>query len=155
MLLPGTAAPEIDLPDLDGERFRLTDALRSGPVVIAFFKISCPTCQMTFPFLQRMIDGAGSSTQLVAISQDDVGDTREFQQRFGVSMQTLLDSKPHYAASNAYRIENVPSIFLVQQDGTIGLAVDGFHKQALEDIGRLFGVETFRETDRVPAMRPG
>jgi peroxiredoxin len=155
MLHPGASAPEIDLPDLDGGQLKLTEALERGPVVLVFFKIACPTCQMTLPFLQRLADSTLSKAQLVAISQDDAGDTREFQQRFSVSMPTVLDVRPNYPASNAYRIDNVPSIFLVQTDGMIALAVDGFHKAALKDLGRLFGVEVFRETDRVPELRPG
>jgi len=37
--------------------------------VLAFFKIDCPTCQLTFPYLQRMADRG--QRRIVAISQDD------------------------------------------------------------------------------------
>jgi peroxiredoxin len=156
MLQPGDAAPDINLPDLDGAAWKLHEALQHGPVVLAFFKISCPTCQLTFPFLQRIADSAnGGPKNIVAISQDDVPDSREFQQRFGVSMPTLIDAPPGYSASNAYRIFNVPSIFVVETDGRIASAVEGFNRAALEDLGRRFGVAPFRESDRVPALRPG
>ena len=155
MILPGNKAPDIDLPDLDGTTFQLREALAEGPVVLAFFKISCPTCQMTFPYLQRLADAQTAGAQLIAISQDTAEDSREFQQRLGVSMRTLIDARPVYAASNAYGISNVPSLFVVECDGTISAATDGFNRAAIEDIGRLFGVTPFRETDHVPAMRPG
>jgi len=155
MLLPGTAAPDITLPDLDGAAWTLREALRSGPVVLAFFKISCSTCQLTFPFLQRFLDSPHGGAALIAVSQDDVPAAREFQQRFGVSMPTLIDAEPVYAASNAYRIASVPSIFVIETDGRIALAVEGFHKTALEDLGRRFGVAPFREGERVPAVQPG
>ena len=156
MLQPGDAAPDINLPDLDGAAWKLHEALQHGPVVLAFFKISCPTCQLTLPFLQRLADSpAGSGPQLVAISQDDVPDTREFQQRFGVSMPTLVDAPPRYTASNAYRVTSVPSIFAIETDGTIASAMEGFNKVELEKLGRRFGVAPFRESDRVPALRPG
>ena len=155
MLLPGDAAPDINLPDLDGVTFRLHDALKQGVVVLAFFKVSCPTCQMTFPFLQRLSDSTHAGAQLIAISQDDAGDTREFQQRFGVSMRTLVDARPGYVASNAFRIGSVPSLFIIEPDGTIAGAAEGFHRAAIEDIGRIFRVIPFKETDHVPAMRPG
>jgi peroxiredoxin len=155
MLLPGNAAPEIALPDLDGAPFSLHTALKQGPVVVAFFKVSCPTCQMTFPYLQRLVDAPEAAGQLIAISQDSLEDTREFQQRCGVSMRTLLDAKPRYAASNTYQIGSVPSIFIIEKDGTILGAAEGFHKAAIEDIGTLFGVVPFRETDQVPTLRPG
>ena len=49
-LSPGTPAPDFTLRAMDGKQFSLRDALARGPVVAAFFKISCPTCQYTFPF---------------------------------------------------------------------------------------------------------
>jgi peroxiredoxin len=159
VLAPGTAAPELSLPDLYGRQWSLHDALPQGPVVLAFFKVSCPTCQLTFPFLQRLIDdphdAPGKGPQLVAISQDEAPDTHEFQQRFGVSMPTLIDARPDYPASNGFLITSVPSIFVVESDGTISLAVDGFNKAAIEQIGRMYGLTPFLETDHVPALRPG
>jgi peroxiredoxin len=155
MLQPGDSAPDIDLPGLDGSAWRLHEALQHGPVVLAFFKISCPTCQLTFPFLQRLADSTNGGPRMVAISQDNVPDSREFQQRFGVSMPTLTDAPPRYSASNAYRISIVPSIFVVETDGRIASAVEGFNKAELEKLGRRFGVAPFRESDRVPTFRPG
>ena len=46
---PGAAAPDFTLPTMDGKQFSLSEALTHGPVVAAFFKISCPTCQYAFP----------------------------------------------------------------------------------------------------------
>ncbi len=155
MIAPGTPAPDIELPDLDGAPFELRNALQRGPVLLAFFKISCPTCQMTFPFLQRLADGPSAGAQLIAISQDSAEDSREFQQRLGLTMRTLLDAKPGYQASNAYGISNVPSLFLIESDGTISVAADGFHKAALEEMSKPFGIALFREIDRVPPFRPG
>jgi peroxiredoxin len=155
MLAPGVQAPDINLPDLDGSPWNLRDALRHGPVVLAFFKIACPTCQMTLPFLQRLADSPDSGPKLLAISQDSVPDTREFHQRFGVSVPTLTDAPPRYTSSNAYKITIVPSIFVIETDGRIASAVEGFNKAELEKLGQRFGVSPFRETDRVPALRPG
>ncbi len=154
MLAAGAQAPDIQLPDLNGDQWTLGQALKNGPVVLAFFKIACPTCQMTFPFLQRLADAA-PSTLLIAVSQDDASATREFQVRFGVSMPTLLDTPRTYPASNAYQITSVPSLFVVEPDGKISFAVEGFDKAAIEQLGERFGGSPFRETDHVPALRPG
>ena len=59
MLAPGTRAPEIRATELDGTQVAVSDLLARGPVLAAFFKVSCPTCQYTFPFLQRMADRKG------------------------------------------------------------------------------------------------
>src|SRR5258708_6035354 len=96
----------------------LAESLRRGPVLLAFFKTSCPTCQLTFPFLQRLSDGAQShrtnaaeaacpSPQLIAVSQDDGTGTAQFHKRFGLSMRTVVDRSPAYPVSNAFGISHV------------------------------------------------
>ena len=53
-LCTGNKAPEFDLKTLDGKRFSLSDELAHRPVVLAFFKVSCPTCQYALPFFERL-----------------------------------------------------------------------------------------------------
>ena len=53
-LTTGKAAPDFSLATLDGKAFSLKGALSQGPVVLAFFKVSCPTCQYAFPFYERL-----------------------------------------------------------------------------------------------------
>ena len=156
MLQSGASAPDIDLPDLTGHRINLKERLKTAPVLLAFFKISCPTCQLTFPYLQRLADGAGpDAPQLIAVSQDDASATREFQSRFGISMPALVDDPKAWPASNAYRITSVPSLFLVEPDGRISLAIEGFSKAGLESLGKRFQTAPFRPDERVPELRPG
>lgn len=156
MIERGTAAPDFELAGLDGKRWRLKDSLARGPVLLAFFKVSCTTCQFTFPFLQRLLDGAGAGApQLVAITQDDETATRQFEARFGVSMPTVADEPHNWPASNAYRITHVPSIFMVETDGRISQAFDGFNKAEIEKLGERFQSAPFRPGEQVPALRPG
>jgi peroxiredoxin len=156
MIREGTLAPDIQLTDLDGATWSLRDALKRGPVVLAFFKISCPTCQFTLPFLQRLADSASpAAPQLVAVSQDDVPNSRQFQERLRLSMETLVDPGKAFPASNAYQITTVPSVFTVEVDGTISSAVEGFNKAALLKLGERFNAAPFREGENIPALRPG
>jgi peroxiredoxin len=53
-LTTGAEAPEFELKTLDGKRVSLGEELSRGAVVLAFFKVSCPTCQYAFPFLERL-----------------------------------------------------------------------------------------------------
>ena len=53
-LATGAKAPEFELKTLEGKRFSLNEELAKGPVVLAFFKVSCPTCQYAFPYLERL-----------------------------------------------------------------------------------------------------
>ena len=144
MLPPGSKAPQFSLPDLDGSRQTLTEILSRGRVLLAFYKISCPVCQFAFPFLERIV---GGPLPIVAISQDDANATRRFQKKFGITMPTLLDSDAEgYPASNAYGISYVPTLFLVETDGTISLTSEGFLKSDLESIGVPFRADEGSDT---------
>ncbi len=54
-----------------------------------------------------------------AISQDDRRNTEAFLNEYGVTFPTLLDDPNGYAVSNAYGLTNVPTVFLIGQDGEI------------------------------------
>jgi peroxiredoxin len=152
-------APEFDLPSLAGGRHSLAELLASGPVLLAFFKVTCPTCQLTLPFLERLHRaGRASTPQVIGISQDDARATGEFNRRYDVTFTTLLDPSEgavRYPASNAYRITNVPTLFLVEQDRSISRVASGFDKAEMEQLGKRFGTQIFTATDRVPVFRPG
>jgi peroxiredoxin len=127
-LTTGQHAPDFQLDDLNGGKKTLSELLADTPVVLAFFKVSCPTCQFTLPFLERMYREAGGGTKMFAVSQDDAEATREFHREFGITMPTLLDSaRRGYPASNAYLLSYVPSMFLIEKDGTISWSLVGFH----------------------------
>src|SRR5215831_4318246 len=102
----GVKAPDIKLPLLDGREFSLNHARQRGPVVVAFFKVSCPVCQFAFPYLERIYQAYGKSgkTTIVGISQDNAQDTTAFNRNFGISFPTLLDEIGRYPASNAYKL---------------------------------------------------
>jgi peroxiredoxin len=150
----GSQAPSFRLKSLDGAMLSLQEVLAKGPAVLAFYKISCPVCQLTFPYLERL--AAGSSIQIIGISQDDAAATRGFNQRYGVTFPTLLDqSKEGYPASNAFGITNVPALFLVEASGEIAKAFSGFSKRDLETLGERAGVQPFRPEDDVPEWKAG
>lgn len=155
MLAEGATAPDFELQSaISGESKGLRRSLLASgnPVLLAFFKISCPVCQFAFPFLQR-IAGSASLT-IVGISQDDAHGTSEFNEELGISLESLIDPRP-YRVSSSYRISNVPSMFLVEPDGKISHSVIGFSKAAFEEFGRRAGLRPFREDELIPAYRPG
>jgi peroxiredoxin len=154
MLEAGVRAPSFELKSLDGEKKSLEDILAAGPALLAFYKVSCPVCQLAFPYLERL--AAGQSLQVIAISQDDVSSTKGFNQRFGVTFPTLLDqSKENYPTSNAYGISSVPSLFLVEKNGEVTKSFSGFSKRDLEAVGDRVGVKPFRPEDNVPEWKAG
>src|ERR1700675_671404 len=132
----GNVAPVFSLKGLDGKEYSLHSLIQKGPVVAAFFKISCPVCQFTFPFLERLYKRYGSDgVTFLGISQDDARDTKEFAKEFGTTFPMVLDEKQKgYPVSNAYGLTSVPTIFLIETDGTVKISCMGFDKKDLESI---------------------
>jgi peroxiredoxin len=136
-LATGTMAPQFSLKALDGKPFSLSDALSRGPVVLAFFKVSCPTCQYAFPFFERLHKAyIHKGVPLIGISQNDAKETAEFNKQFGVTFPVLLDEIGHYPVSNAYGLTNVPTLFWIARDREIELSSVGWVKADFEQINR-------------------
>jgi peroxiredoxin len=158
----GNTAPRFSLKSLEGKEQSLDSFLERGPVVLAFFKISCPVCQFTFPFLQRISERlTGKSASVIGVSQDDARSTKEFNQEYCVKFPVLLDGAD-YPVSNAYGLTTVPTIFLIATDGTVKVGCMGFDRKALETIAgelaehqKLASAPLFRPDEIVPDFKPG
>ena len=161
-IVAGNAAPDFSLKGLNARDYSLHPLLEKGPVVAAFFKSSCPVCQFTFPFLERLYKTyGGPGNTILAISQDHARDTAGFVAEFGLTLPVALDGKT-YPASNAYGLTNVPTIFLIDTDSTVKVVCNGFDKKGLEDIAAFFAdrqkiaaAPLFRPNEKVPDHKPG
>lgn len=161
-LSAGSQAPVFTLKDLEGKNRSLEEALKKGPVLLAFFKESCPTCQFTFPFLVRLHQGIedGNRVQVWGISQNGAGDTRAFARELGIRFPLLLD-EDGYAVSNAYGITNVPTLFLVEPNGSVRLSGMGFSRRDLDTAAAAFSrrqsqpITVFRPGEAIPDYKPG
>jgi peroxiredoxin len=159
----GQTAPPFSLKSLDGKEYSLAKLLEKGPVVAAFFKISCPVCQFTLPFVQRLSDRySGNNATMLSISQDDAKSTASFNKEYGMKLLTLLDDPKDYLASNAYGLSMVPTIFLIEPDGKVKVSCMGFGKADLEQIAaelsarrKIAAAPFFRPDEAIPASKPG
>ena len=131
-------APDLSLPTTDdGQNFSLAAASKYAPVVLAFFKVGCPTCQYAFPYLERIHKAyPRNKVTVVGVSQDPKQDTLEFMKQFGVTFPVLLDETRKYPASNAYGLTNVPSTFLVSSAGKVQFSSVGWVKSEIEQLNR-------------------
>jgi len=159
-LRAGHGAPDFRLTPVEtgGQATVDLDALlRKGPALLAFFKSTCPVCQMTFPFLERIHRGrAPGAFEIYGVSQDDAETTAEFAAQFGLSLPMLMDTaESGYPASNAYGISHVPTLFLVSPDKTIAYSIDGFNKREFLELATRAGVDPFRPGENVPDWKAG
>lgn len=162
MLGAGDRAPDFELPDVSQQRYRLSDALGQGPVLVVFWKTSCKTCDVAFPYLQRLAEAyEGGSWQLLGISQEGMAESAAFAERYGVTFPVLID-REGWPVSKEYDPEATPTMFLIDSDGIVEAASVGFSKADLNDmsarvakhLGRAAEVVA-KDDDGGPPFMPG
>ena len=162
MLSAGDRAPAFELPDLEGRRHRLEDALARGPALAVFWKPACGTCHLAFPYLQRLAEAyRPGGWRLLAVSQDGVEASGDFARQYGLTFPVLIEGEG-WPVSREYDPEATPTFFLIGQDGIVEMASVGFDKEALNQISRRLA-ERLGEAPRViaeandgkPPFKPG
>jgi peroxiredoxin len=161
-IVAGNIAPGFSLKALDKREYSLSTLVERGPVLAAFFKISCPVCQFTFPFLERLYKRyGGDGVTFLGISQDDARATSKFAKEYGITFPILIDDNG-YVVSNAYGLTNVPTIFLIEPDATVKVSCMGFDRKDLETIAaeladrkKIAQAPLFRPDEVIPANKPG
>lgn len=146
-LLPGTPAPQIPGADLS-----------SGPTAVFFYKVTCPTCQIAAPVAERLY--GTFPDPFVAIVQDPPERVVEFQEEYGTTFDSVSDAPP-YPLSDAYGVEVVPTLFLVE-DGVVTDVAESWDREGWNRVGaRLAGAmghsiaPLSEEGDGLPPFRPG
>ena len=154
LLEVGTEAPGFRLGRLGSGEVSLAELTARGPVLLAFFKVTCPVCQLTFPFLERL--HSSGKLAVFGISQNCTDDSTAFNREFGITFPTLLDTeKSGFPVSNDYGISHVPTMYLVGMDGRIERVIEGWSKQEIEALGSTIGVRVIGPEDNVPAWKSG
>lgn len=128
-------AQEFALTSTTGKPIILSEILKRGPAVLAFFKVGCPVCQYAFPYIERLAQlHKAEPVSFVGISQDNLADTQAFMKKYGVTFTVALDDPQRYIVSNAYKLTNVPTVYLVDRDGSIRVSSVGWLRKEIEDI---------------------
>ena len=146
-LQTGTRAP--DVPGVD---------LSSGPTTLFFYKVTCPTCQIAAPVAERLF--GTFPDRFVAVVQDPPERVEGFAEEYGTTFQSITDAPP-YGLSDAYGIEVVPTLFLVE-DGSVTDVVESWDRDGWNRVSsRLAGAlgqsiaPLSEEGDGLPVFRPG
>jgi peroxiredoxin len=156
----GEVVPDFILPDYThSTQYHLAGAMKKGPTLVTFFKRSCAVSRMTLPFVERLHQQY-PSMQVLGISQDDQDDTAFIVDQSALSFPVLLDS--NWQVSVAYDLVTVPTILLLDTNGTVTRLNYGWQKANMEalaaDVAQSVGAEPvplFTDDDKVPAFKPG
>src|SRR5215813_14847616 len=157
MLRPGSQAPSFSLSELDGKVRQLR---LNKPALLVFFETDCPTCQLTIPYLNRLAQALDGKAEVVGISQDGEGATRELVEQAPIKFTVVLDRD--LSVSREYDPQAVPTLFLIEGGAKIARTSVAFDKAELNAIAaemlNSIGVEPFElagRRDGAPEAKPG
>jgi thiol-disulfide isomerase/thioredoxin len=134
---PPTPAPEISFVDLAGDTVSLAE-FAGKFVLVNLWATWCEPCLREMPSLDRMQRHLGDKITVVAISEDRGSSktVEPFIDKLGLkSFKTYLD--PKSGAGRAFKVEGLPSSFLIDREGRVLGRVEG---AAEWDSPKLLGV---------------
>ena len=171
-LKAGDRAPDFMLPDVHGNKVRLSVLLEQGPVVLSFYRGAwCPYCNLELRALQRALPELNSlGASLIAISPqspDESLSTSEKNQlefavlsdadsrtakAFGIAFDLAEELRPIYrrfghALPDKNGVDSwvlpIPATFIIAQDGIVALAfVDVDYRHRLDPAEILTALQT-------------
>jgi peroxiredoxin len=155
---PGSPAPAAVFARPEGGTATtagLLDGANGLPLLLAFFKTSCPTCRLTWPYLQRLHAAyGGTGVRVVGVSQNGIEESRRFSEEWGkATFDLVMDPEPGFAASNAFQVEAVPHLVLISSDGIFEEIFSGWSKERMEALGSRLAAG--RSLAYVPVVPPG
>ncbi len=153
-LTKGSIAPDFSLSD-----FKLSEVLKDKSILLTFYKKTCPTCQFSYPFFEKLHQYySGPIFNVIGIGQDP--ETKEFSKMYGITFPMISDTTT-YDVSKKYDLLYVPTTFLVTQSQKIKFKTEGFSKKDFLELSKCIGdcvkkspLDLFKGID-VPELKPG
>jgi peroxiredoxin len=112
-------APDFVLRDLKGAKFRLSDFKGKKPVLIIFSTTWCTFCRQEIPHFKALFDTyVKQGLEIVNIDlQESKEKVSKFTAQHNLPYRVLLDEDG--TVGGIYDIRGVPSLVLVDRDGSI------------------------------------
>lgn len=152
---------DFELTSLEGKSFSLSERLGKSPVLLIFIKHDCPTCRFILPFIERLHKRYDrEKADFIIIAQDEEPDIRGFVKENEVSIPVLPDQPP-YKVSRQYDLAVVPTVLLLNKDGSEIQKFVGFQKAELEKLNFILaGLDRapdslFGGDEEIPEFKPG
>jgi thiol-disulfide isomerase/thioredoxin len=126
-------APALELIDIDGRKHRIED-YRGQVLVVSFWSTWCLPCRDELPGMvrtARALDSDGVRFVTVAMGQDAV-EVNAYLARYPFDLPKLLD--PTSKVSEAWRVQGLPTSFVVDPDGRLVLQVVGAYDWESKEI---------------------
>jgi peroxiredoxin len=137
----GKDAPALTLPSLEGRTISLSDYRGKKTVVIAYWASWCSPCRAEIPILNRLYNRGHATVnefEVLAVSVDeDRAEAEKFAKETGMTFPVLLDPGRH--TIDAFHVDNVPSLIVVDPAGKIVYGHSGFDQRTGMDLAGKLG----------------
>lgn len=162
-VVPGSRAPDFNLPLIGGGYRGLRDLLDPGGGVLVFFKEDCSASELVVSNLGPLAAALAREDRFfLAIEEDSEETSRAFRDRHGLTFPIAWQAPP-YPASKAYEIVTVPALFVVDGTGAIAERVEGFIKSEYLALGAAIeqalalgnAPPVLHRPEDLPQLRPG
>lgn len=130
----GETAPQFSLPKLsDNTPIALTD-YADKVIYLDFWASWCAPCRTSFPLLNGLFKKyRNQGLEVVAINLDeDPEAAQRFIKEFPVDFTVLRDAAGEWAET--YRIESMPTSFIIDRSGAVQLVHSGFAKADIDEL---------------------
>jgi peroxiredoxin len=124
------AAPEWQLTDVDGRPVKLSD-FKGKVVILDFWATWCPPCRAEIPgFVALQSKYADKGFTMIGVSLDQQGASvvKPFMNKFGMNYPVVIGNEKIVADYGG--IEAIPTTFVIDRQGNVVAAYQGFTKQA-------------------------
>lgn len=128
-------APEFSLKDKEGRVHTLSE-FKGKVILVDFWASWCGPCKESFPALDALHEEMhGQGLDVIAVNVDeDPADAAAFLNGRTPSMTVLFDAKGK--TPDAYKVEGMPTSFLIDHDGNIRFRHLGFNSHTRADFHR-------------------
>ena len=147
------SAPEFTLTALNGDTVSLADYRGKKTVVVSYWASWCGPCKVELPELRefyKRYHRADANFEILAISIDEnKADAEKYAEAEKLPFPVLLD--PQSKAADAYSVEGIPTMFVIDKAGKIVHAHVGLEQamqiQLMSELGLKYtGLEDAGET---------
>jgi peroxiredoxin len=134
MLAAGVQAPPLSLKDVNGKDFNMA-SLRGTMVLLNFTLDGCPHCVNAAQMLTRLNDQYKSKgLEIISIYQlglDNPKNVSRFDKKFNIKYPSYFTER---SAAGIYHINGYPNFYLVDKQGMIAAAYEGFYVELEKEI---------------------
>lgn len=131
----GEAAPKFVNPDISGRYFVSSKIIGKNWVVLDFFATYCEGCKKEIPELEEILSGFekyGLSLYVFSVDREGTAIVRPYFEKNPTTLTILIDRFKKTA--DAYGIEEIPALFLIDPEGTIVVKRIGYAEENVRDI---------------------